>query len=309
MLELKRILYPTDFSPCAEQALPHAVALARRFGAELHLLHALILHGYDPNNPELSFPEPEQDLQERFSASVADHLSRLVKTQVAGQLVVHRVQRKGISAGQVILEYAGERDIDLIVMGTHGRRGLRHLFLGSVAEDVIRHAGCPVLTVHEQEKPQPEVEITRILVPIDFSDYSRQALVHAKGLARILGARLQLLHVIEQTVHPAFYSPGRESYLDLAPGLKADAKDELDRLLTESPGEAPEAELHVVEGHAHQQIVQFAVEHGSQLIVIATHGLAGLEHLLLGSTTEKVIRQATCPVFTVRPFGKSLLRK
>jgi len=118
---------------------------------------------------------------------------------------------------------------------------------------------------------------------------------------------LQILHVIEETVLPAFYVGTGESFYSLVPGLEVKAKMALESLLKETKGPKVTTDLHIIEGRAGRDIVKFAASHGADLIVIATHGLTGIEHLLLGSVTEKVVRMAPCPVLTVKAFGKSLL--
>jgi nucleotide-binding universal stress UspA family protein len=216
------------------------------------------------------------------------------------------VQQRSISTAPAILDYANENDIDLIVMGTHGRRGLGHLLLVSVAEEVVRVASCPVLTIREHEEPTPIEAIEQILVPVDFSGHSKKALAYAKEMAATYNARLHLLHVIEDVKYPAFYMSGRLSYFDIVPEVEAKSREALKKFLEDAGMSEATADIHVIEGHAAGDIVKFAASHSIDLVVIATHGLTGLDHFLLGSVTEKVVRRAPCPVFTVKAFGKSL---
>jgi len=306
MIKLNKILFPTDFSRCANQALAHALYLAEQYQAELHMLHVTASPESDPR-----LLTPYTTDAEALPGSLAEMASR----QMAADLKMHQtdkakikqVHRHGISTAPEILQYAEENDIDLIVMGTHGRRGLGHLFLGSVAEEVVRMARCSVLTIRERKEPMPVETIKRILVPVDFSEYAQRALANAKEIAAAYGAQLQILHVIEETVLPAFYVGTGESFYSLVPGLEAKAKMALESLLKETKGPKITTDLHIIEGRAGRDIVKFAESHGADLIVIATHGLTGIEHLLQGSVTEKVVRMAPCPVLTVKAFGKSLL--
>jgi nucleotide-binding universal stress UspA family protein len=181
------------------------------------------------------------------------------------------------------------------------------LFLGSVAEEVVRHASCPVLTIREQQEPRPVKIMKRILVPIDFSEYSQQALIYAKEIASFYNARLLLLHIVEEFIPPTFYMTTGASAVAFSPELKAKTKEAIIELMQNTKGPKVEADFYVIEGNAAHDIVDFAKEKNSDLIVIATHGRTGLEHLLMGSVTEKVVRRAPCPVFTVRTFGKSLV--
>jgi nucleotide-binding universal stress UspA family protein len=302
MLKLKRILFPTDFSRCAQQALGHAAHWAKEHGAELHVMHAMTLFQSDP----YSLPNTNE-IQQQLKEVAQSQLSATIKSVQAGDLKIKQAQVRGISTAPVILTYARDNDIDLIVMGTHGRRGLGHLFLGSVAEEVVRMASCPVLTIRERKEPIPAEMAKSILVPVDFSEHSQQALVYAKKVAAFYHARLQLLHVIEEAVPPACYMAAGTSILTYKPELKTGAEQEMKRLLRETKGPEVPASLHITEGYPARDVVTFAEKYNSDLILIATHGRTGLEHMLLGSVAEKVVRRAPCPVFTVRAFGKSLV--
>jgi nucleotide-binding universal stress UspA family protein len=307
MLKIKKVLYPTDFSRCAEQALSLALDIVRRHGAELHMLHAHVLRDYDPYNPEYNLQIVEDDARKQLEAAAAHRMDSILSDHRTGDVSIKQVQLRGISAGPVLLDYAGEHDIDLIVMGTHGRRGLKHIFLGSIAEEVIRHATCPVLTVREQQEPKTLAAIEKVLVPVDFSPHARQAIVYAKELAADFRARLQLLHIVQREIMPAFYPIEDRLPIDLAPKLEDRAKEELKNLLAQTEGPDVPADVYVLQGHPGHEIVQFAQDNDSDLIVIATHGMTGIEHLLIGSVSEKVARHAPCPVWTVRTYGKSLL--
>lgn len=302
MLKIKRILWPTDFSRCAQQAFGHAVHLAREHNAELHVLHALVLLQDDSHH----LPNKEE-INQQIKALASGRMTEALGALAAGDIKIKQAHVRGISTAPAILDYAKENDIDLIVMGTHGRRGLGHLFLGSVAEEAVRHAVCPVLTIREQQEPMPVDTMHRILVPVDFSAYSERALIHAKEIAASFDARLQVLHIIEEFIPPTFYMSTGAAAVTFSPELKAKTKEALLELLQDTDGPEVQADFYVLEGNAAHDIVDFAKEKKSDLIVIATHGRTGLEHLLMGSVTEKVVRRAPCPVFTVRTFGKSLV--
>jgi nucleotide-binding universal stress UspA family protein len=191
-------------------------------------------------------------------------------------------------------------------MGTHGRRGLGHLILGSTTEEVVRRAKCPVFSVRESEKPKSLDAINKILVPVDFSDYSKSALAYAAGIAESYRAQLQLVHVIEETMHPAYSLSGKSSRIDLIPGIEEDYRKKIRKMIKASGISMEDTEIIINSGQAALNIIKFADENLSDLIVIATHGLTGIEHFFLGSVTEKVVRMAPCPVFTIKAFGKKL---
>lgn len=299
-MKVEKVVCPTDFSPCASHALELAVLVARSFGAELHVLHAVVLHAEDPHNPAHHLPNLEEveALLERTAASA---LARDIAPHADGMLRIVQIQRRAPFAGDAIVEYAEEIGADLIVLGTHGRRGLSHLLLGSVANEVVRRATCPVMTARARPQGSHLGAIERILVPIDFSGSSETALAAARDLAIQWTASLDLLHVIEETVMPAFYAAGVTSLLQLDPEIRTRCEAEMQRRLAQLADTSLAVATHVREGKAAREIVAFAEETGTDLIVLATAARSGLERLLLGSVAEKVVRLAPCPVLVVRP--------
>ncbi len=170
-------------------------------------------------------------------------------------------------------------------------------------------APCPVLTIRASKKTQPALTgIRSILVPVDFSKHAREALRYAKVLAEFFDARLDLLHVIEDTLHPAFYGLTVHSVYDVVPDLEEKAEEKLRTFYWETKGwPVSEVCFKALAGKAARVIAKYAEQEGTDLIVIATHGLTGLEHYFMGSVAERVVRRAPCPVFTVKSFGKSLI--
>ena len=306
MIKIKNILYTTDFSEGALQVLPQAVYLAGKYGARLHMLHAIILYADDAHHPEYHFPDIDnlvKLLQKNARAKMDDEL----KDKDIKNIEVKKVQKRGFSAAPVILDYCRENDIDLIVMGTHGRRGIGRLFLGSVTEEVVRLSACPVMTIRTGEDHIPTAAKKKILVPIDFSIHSKTALAYALQIAPTYNACLQLLHIIEESVHPSFYAAGISSIFEIDPQLINRSKQAVKEMVEELDGSRLETDNFIVEGRAAPEIVKFSENKASDMIIIATHGLTGIEHFLIGSVTEKVVRLAKCPVLTVKVFGKSLL--
>lgn len=306
MTRIDRILFPTDFSESSHQALPYAVALAEAHEAELHLLHASVLHASDPANPSHRFPEMESltsELAERADA----RMRQIVEEHAPEPLSVVREQRRGISAPPVILEYVDEMDIDLVVMGTHGRRGLRHLMLGSVTEEVVRRAPCPVLTARQREQAGAVEGFETILAPVDFSDHSEVALRHAVGLAEEFDADLQLLHVVEEITYPDFYYPAPVTGEQMAAEIQQRVNERLQDAVARIGEAGVRATVHVVEGRPAPGIAEFAEAEGADLVVVGTHGLTGVKRALLGSVAEGVIRRSVPPVLTVKAGGKSLV--
>jgi len=299
MLSIRRILWPTDFSTGAAQAFPYAAALASWHEAELHVLN--VKEGGHPSatGMDTSFPVSQDTLQELLAAEgdPPQHVD-------LDALTIAQEQREGGAPPETIVAYADDYDIDLIVAGTHGRRGLQRLLIGSVAEEVLRTASCPVLTVRGEEGVAPAWAVRNILVPIDFSDASLEALRHAKELALTYGAQITLLHAVEEVVYPSAYGIEPANM----PGPQV-----IDRV-EENLAELARTELgyeHIVVqasvGYAPSTILDYANSHEVDLVVIATHGRTGLERMLLGSVAERIVRRSPAPVFVVKSFGKSLL--
>ena len=306
MLQLQKILFPTDFSKCAEQALAHAVFLAEKYGAEIHLLHVITIFEDQPSVVSNEIAETKEMVR-KLEDIAEKQLNKLLDSHSSNDIKIITEIKRGLSAAPAILEYVSDKQIDLIVMGTHGRRGLGHLLLGSAAEEVVRLAPCPVFTIRELKEPKPVMQVNNILVPIDFSNHSEKALTYASEIAQSYNAQLQVLHIIEETMHPAFSVTGKSSIFDLVPGIKEDSKKRIAKMLEKFVSDKVKSKVFIQGGRAANDIIKFAKENSTDLIVIATHGLTGLEHMLLGSVTEKVVRMAHCPVFTVKSFGKQLI--
>ncbi len=306
MLHLDNILLARDFSPISNQALRHGLDLARRTGATLHVLFAEVLHESPLGADEQ--PAPASDLEEIREQLRQDGNGAPLATDPTTVQIEEAVVRD-VAAAPAILNYADDHDIDLITLGTHGRRGVKRLLLGSVAEEVVRHADRPVLTVRGRENThdQGAPSIDQILVPVDFSKHSRKALRTTQEMARVYGARIDALHVVEETLHPAFYVGGVKSIHDLDPKIEAKAQERLTEFVEATLEAETDRATHVRLGTAAPAIAEFVDENGIDMITIATHGQSSLDRFLLGSVTEKVVRHVGCPVLTVKAFGRSLV--
>ncbi len=300
MLEIKKILFPTDYSACAEQAFSQAAYLAERYGAVLHVLHvtepSVLLPAFGLSETELA-----SDLHLPAPAPPP------TRVLLAGEGALHNAEMAPIngSVERAILAYAAQEDIDLIVMGTHGRRAVDRLFLGSVAGKVVRLAECPVLTVGLESGRWEQGIARRLLVPVDFSEHARLAIAYAKELAATYNAHLDLLNVVEETTLTTVY--GLEPLMIRMPDVEVQARAALERMVQDVGGPDVAHAIHVSIGHPAFEIVDLAARQDTDLIVIATHGLTGIKRLLLGSVAERVVHRASCPVFTAKGFGKRLL--
>jgi nucleotide-binding universal stress UspA family protein len=208
-------------------------------------------------------------------------------------------------AASEILDRAAAIPSDLIVMGTHGRSGFERLVLGSVTEKVIHKATCPVLTVPrrvEDAVPAGPVLFSRILCAIDFSDASLDALEYALSLAQDTNALLTLVHVVEVSPAPKSEARGDVEARALGAYVAAAAHsraEQLQQIVPDTVRAHCRVETVVAIGSAHREILRIASERASDIIVIGAHGL-GIAQMLFGSAAHQVVRQARCPVLTIR---------
>ncbi len=296
MVDVQRILCPIDFSEPSRYAVEHALAAARWYGAQITVVHVhsiLVPWGPTPgihgDVPALPPVRPQDLIKEvdRFYASL--------RTDGSPDIVV-----KEGSPAKEIVRLADEMAADLLVMGTHGRGGFDRLVIGSVTEKVFRTARSPVLTVSPGTKSPPggPVQYKTVLCPVDFSTASTRALLYALSLAKQTAGRMVLLHVVEgvadlprETAH--FNVPEYGAYLE------QDAMTRLKAVIPDTARGWCKPEERVTSGKAHREILRLAAETKAELIVMGVHGKGAMERWF-GSTTTHVVREATCPVLTVR---------
>jgi len=290
-IAVKNVLFATDFSPCSTAALPYAVSVARRYGATLHAAHVM------PTEADLLLMSPESwpSVAEAENNSIQGYVEQL-ENQLRG--LPHDVLTPRGKVSDALAETIEEYEIDLLVLGTHGRTGVRKLIMGSVAEEIFRRAACPVLSVGPNVscKPHGEVLFHHILFATDFSEESLAALPYAISLAEEDQADLALLHVIEQ---PA------AGILDLK-AVTASLTRRLKELIPSGAEPWCDAECLVEFGELFarpaERILEIAGDRAADLIVLGVrpvHGKSGLvTHL--ASTTAQILTQAACPVLTVR---------
>ncbi len=301
MTPIKNILVPYDFSSYAQHALSYGVDMAKATGAALHVLHIELLYGVTLDETA----EGSERAEALHKKMEADTVLGDVTVQ---DVVVYYAVGQDVAAAPPILEYAADHDIELIIAGTHGRRGLRRAFLGSVAEEIVRPSACAVLTIHGPTS-SGFTNIRSILAPIDFSDHSRVSLRYAAELASLTGARLDILHVLHEPQRPVLYDAGIISLYAFKADIEGKVLKEMETFYTELAVPVKEVTYNVARGYTADEISQFAKEEADGLIVMGTQGLTGFGHMLLGSVTEKVVRVASAPVFTIRTPSSGLKHK
>jgi nucleotide-binding universal stress UspA family protein len=290
-MQFKKILFPTDFSDSANHALRQAVDLALVHKATLYIFHAILLHTDDPQKLKNQLKDYLDQLEKETMESLKTKSEELRGRGVAVEISTER----SVSPFEAIMDKINSLQPDLIVMGTHGRSAFGKFLLGSVAEKVLRHAPGHVMTLREDSAiAEGYGGFQRILVPVDFTDHSSRAFEAAKSLVSKDGS-LILVHVVASPMHPSFYAGGITRLFQLDPDLPKRIEENLLELLGGQTGEVV-----ATEGDVHEEIMRVADEKKAQLVVIGTRGLSGVDHFLMGSTTEKVVRHSKIPVLTVK---------
>ena len=282
-----RILFPTDGSEPAVSSLEYALDVASAHDATVHVLNVA---------------DTNRDSVARVGGEVVDALEQQGEEIVTGAAV--RAAERGVSVVSTVLQgdpyrtivdYGEEADVDLIVMPTHGRRGLERLLLGSVTERVLNTTKAPVITVTSDERREPTYPVRTVLVSTDGSDGATEALREAIGMATATGASLHVLHVVETG------SLGLDARSVLK---KSEYAERADGIVAEATGIAEEAGLDdvtgsVVAGRVHREIRSYVDEHEVDLVAIGKHGRTEFGRYLPGSVTAKLVRTSPVPLLTV----------
>ena len=286
-ISFKNILLATDFSPVSESALSYAESIARRYGSKVFATH-VVSSSEAPMVPPECWGSCQQILDE-----AAQREMQALSERLRG--IPHEMVLRYGGVWEVLSQLVEKNDIDLMVMGTHGREGLGRLLLGSVAEDVFRRASCPVLTVGPNAVGDvaPETNFKEIVFATDLNPESEAAARYAISLAQDYQARLTLVHVIVGQVESL---------------VKADAivQDRMEGLRSLIPGDVESwcrPEYVVDFGDPARQILEAARERKADLIVLgvkAATGHLGAATHVAAATAHTVVSQAPCPVLIVR---------
>jgi nucleotide-binding universal stress UspA family protein len=291
-MEIKRILCPTDLSEASAHAVDQAVVVAGYYKSRITALHVL-----DPiisTNDGVALAQLRLETGAFFESATKAGIAVDVEVEV-GLPVTH------------ILDRASKLPADLIVMSTHGSSGFEHLVLGSVTEKVLRRTSCRVLTVPPRLRATSRLPFKRLLCAVDFSDASLTAVKSALSLADEGGADLTLVHVLEwpweEPPPPAIQDLPVEQGFALAEFRRYTEESASKRLESLVPGTAISSSrvtTRLRSGKPYVQILSVAAEEQSDLIVIGVRGRNPLDLTLFGSTTNQIVRRATCPVLTLR---------
>jgi nucleotide-binding universal stress UspA family protein len=303
VIEFKQIICPVDFSESSVRAFAHAAAIARWYESQLTVLH--VVPAFEPIQVRGDLGDPVRVVTPMPREQVLEEMSRTLDLAAVSPPATPLAEAGDPQA--TIIDQALSKKADLIVMGTHGRRGFKRLLLGSVTEAILREAPCPVLTVPPQAPSRVSEPVTfkRILCPIDFSPSALQALGFALNLARQADGRVTLLHVVEWLAEEEPRASAHFNVPEYRRYMVADGQERLRSLVADESRAWVEIDDVVVTGRTYREILRAAETKPADLIVMGAQGRGGIGLALFGSTTQQVVRGATCPVLTVRGLPQS----
>ena len=283
MVSIEKILCPVDFFPASTQAARYAIALAKRYGAKLILLHVI-----EPDSTSLYDLPDDNQLTRLIRKRAAERLEKIADLARTAEVPVEVFVRNGL-ADIVIHSTISECDADFVVMGTHGRRGLKRFLMGSTAERLLRNLRVPILTIRDA-RIKAAKPIRHILLTTDLSEGTKEAVAYALWLAAEHQAKLTLLHVlndVQADISGAYRDP-----------LIRSIQRELEELV---PVEARSSRItaKVLVGRPSRRILPLLQREKVDLVIINIHKKTILDRLSIGSTAERVVSSAPVPVLAV----------
>ena len=286
-MDIRNVMVPIDFSEPSGVALEYGVALARIVGARLTLIHVM-----EPE-PVLAATEGERERIELGRREAAlQKVEKLVAPEDEDDLDLRIVIRSG-NARKEIPATVDEQHVDIVVLGTHGRGRLGRLVLGSTTQGMLRKLQVPVMTVSHVMSPRP---FRRILFATDLSDASHGAFTFALDMARKLRADILALHVMGAPTMAA-----GELGMTVEPNESAleEVRRRLRNLAAEGKAQGITVQTSIADGAAATQIMEAAAENQADLILLAIESKGLIERTVLGTTAERVVREAGIPVLCV----------
>ncbi|MFB6082832.1 MAG: universal stress protein [Halorientalis sp.] len=286
----ERILVPTDGSDHAERAAEHALALARVFDATVRVISVVDLEGAAGPFDAGGVSDEFVDELEAEARDAIDGIAALADGQFRAEVLEGR-------PADAIVDDAREFGADLIVMGTHGRTGVHRYVVGSVTERVVRLADAPVLTARAGIEAGPAGNCDDVLLPTDGTEHATVAVDHGIAIAERFDARVHAVSIVDvgDLATRVEYTPPTET-LEHVHEERVEAVEAIADRAREA---GLDARTEVREGFPAEDLLAYADEEGIDLFTMGTHGRTGLNHLLLGSTTERIIRHADAPVLAV----------
>lgn len=293
----RNILYATDLSEQSNLALFHGVAIAKRYGAKLTVCNVIdIAPTAVQEGLFAAVPVPPKAIEEARARAEAEIRSLLRAAPPSWEVRI----LEGRAAVE-IPRLAAEIDADLVIVATHGRSGWKKALLGSVTDQLVHHLEAPLLTVPPATPlKSDDFAPSKIVLGCDFSADSMHAVSHASALAQEYQAELHLVHVLEPSIYRMLEKNVTDLVLRLEEAVRESVGGRLRELLPADVYDWSRVVTAVLSGTAHAEILRYAKEVRADLIVVGVRGHRNLSEFLVGSTTDRIIRQAPCPVLTLR---------
>lgn len=293
------ILCATDFSETSGLAIRYGVRLARRHQAKLVLGHIVEPLPMDPYPMPMALPENDLTVQKLALERLEDLAASL---RESGMRVETRLEMG--PSGPQLVEMSTRLGADLILVGTRGLTGFKHLIFGSTAEYIVRRARCPVLTVHPDDR-EPLDSLAEVILPTDLSlDANAAAEVLQALYSDVAPPRVVLAFADSTPPYLEAFEQERLEHPDPPDVRRVDLEARMGPMAERLRAKGFQVETRILDGGAVEAITDLARQRGSDLIVMSTHGHSALVNALLGRTAQRIVQHAECPVLTVRPASR-----
>ena len=295
-MQFKNILCATDFSDFSNHTVNYGIALANEFDSKLFVCHVIDLSSVAIYG---EFQLDPVGLQDRIMNDANEQLQELI----GGQQIDWEPLISVGHAADEISRIVEEQDMDLVISATRGRSGLKRLILGSVTERLMRTLSCPLLVVHSPDNAfvasEDQVNIKSILIGCDFSPDSDVAFEHGLSLAQEFQSELHLAHVVETSIYQQLHKIESPVEEELQQEIQTRLIKKLQDMVPEEARNWCKPQTSLLNGHPYEELVKYAERNNIDMIVLGTRGHGLVKSLLVGSTTDRVVRNAPCPVLSV----------
>jgi len=297
--QFSNILCATDFSEFTETVVAYGVAMAGRFDATLSICHVIDLPTISAYGEAVFDP---LEYQQRFMDTARHEINNLL---IDAPMDYQALVTIGNTSDEIARQ-AHEHGVDLVITATHGRSGLKRFFLGSVTERLMRVLPCPLLILRGSEEREAlytprQFPFKKILVGCDFSTDANLALEYSLSMAQEFESELHLVHVIEPSGYKNLFKLPQGSGEKIKQDLYDMIKEKLNSLIPEEALDWIRLDTRLLVGKPYAELVRYARMNDIDLIALGIRGHGMVEELLVGSTTDRVIRQSPCPVLSICP--------
>lgn len=294
--QINTIFCATDFSKLAEEVVAYGIALAHEFNAKLIVCHVVDFPTVSMYGEAVTGPIEHQN---RFMDYARNEISRLVGNEPIDSQAVVTLGNTTEEISRLVVEL----NADLVITATHGRSGLKRFFLGSVTERLMRTLPCPLLVLRASEdggdSKIQKFPFKKILVGCDFSQDSDLAFTNSLSMAQEFESELHMVHVVEPSGYKDLFKLPAEQGEKFKQDLYGMIKSRLQAMVPEDALNWLTLHIHLLVGKPYEEIIRYAEINDIDLIALGIRGHGMVEDLLVGSTTDRVIRRAPCPVLSI----------